>query len=271
MHCSLRTGPEGALSGKGLPLLKLHRVTKSFDGIQALKSVSFEVFSGEALGLIGPNGAGKTTVINLITGFLRPDQGQIFLEGEEIQGKAPELLARKGLARTFQHVQIFPELTVFENVLLGLTRHVQRRFWHDIFALPKARREEARFEQAVQKVLSWFGLEGLAGVPAGTLPYGDQRRVVLARALISRPRLLLLDEPAAGLSPAEVQGLSNLLERIKEQGITFVLVDHDVDLVLKVCNRVVVLASGEVIAQGTPQEVRHHPRVVEAYLGGSDA
>ena len=271
MHCSLRFEEEETLLGKGRPLLQIQGLSKSFQGVHALEGVSFEVFPGEALGLIGPNGAGKTTLINLVTGFLKPDQGAIFFGGQAVGGLPPEVLARKGLARTFQHIQIFPELTVFENVLLGLTRKVRRRFWHDILGLPKARQEEARFEGLVREVLTWFDLEEAALLQAGTLPYGDQRRVVLARALVSKPRLLLLDEPAAGLSPAEVKGLLELLKRIKAEGLTFVLVDHDVELVLEVCDRVVVLASGKVIACGRPEEIRQNPLVIEAYLGEQDA
>jgi len=272
MYCSLRDEiQQKTRFPTPLPLLQLQKVGKYFEGLRALRGVSFELYPGEILGLIGPNGAGKTTLINLITGFLEPDEGEIYFAGEPITGEPPEKLARLGIARTFQHLQIFPELSVLENILLGLTRRVRRRFWHDLFGLRRAKEEEAYFRDEAQRILEEFGLSSLAETQAGILPYGEQRRVVLARALVSRPRLLLLDEPAAGLSPAEGRELLSLLKRVREQGLSVLLVDHDVELVLGICNRVVVLASGEVIACGAPEEVRHDPQVIEAYLGGVDA
>ena len=269
MHCSLRKAAwrpeESPFSGS--PLLRIEGLSKSFQGIKALEGVSFELYQGELLGLIGPNGAGKTTLINLISGFLKPENGKIYFGDQAIHGKSPEEIARLGIARTFQHLQIFAGLTVFENVLLGFTRRIKRRFWHDLLGLGRAKKEEALFQEEVQELLAQFGLLHLAQRPVQTLPYGDQRRVVLARALASRPQLLLLDEPAAGLSPAEGQELLKTLKEIKRNGLSIILVDHDVDLVLEVCDRVIVLASGEIIAQGSPQEVREHPRVIEAYLG----
>ena len=265
MHCSLR-GKE-VLDKDKAPLLRLQGVTKGFKGVLAVKKVSFELYPGEILGLIGPNGAGKTTLINLVTGFLKPDEGKIFFAGEDITGLPPEEIARRGILRTFQHIQIFSGLSVLENILLGFTRGLKRPLWREIFGFGWLREREEALKKEALSVLELFGLKRWAHFPAEALPYGEQRRVVLARAVASRPRLLLLDEPAAGLSPREGKDLIRLLKDLKSQGFSLLLVDHDVDLILEVCDRVVVLAFGELIAEGLPQAVREDERVIEAYLG----
>ncbi len=267
MHCSLRKQTKASST----PLLKVENLHKSFRGLKALKGVSFELYRGEILGLIGPNGAGKTTIINLITGFLRPEEGAIWFEGEEITGLDPEEIAKKGILRTFQHVQIFSGLSVLENVLLGLTRKTERKIWHDLLNTSLQKREESSFYERAEAILAYFGLKKWASLPAESLPYGEQRRVVLARAVISNPDLLLLDEPAAGLSPQEGKELVSLLKNLKEKGFSILLVDHDVELVLEVCDRVIVLAFGELIAEGPPSLIRKDPRVLEAYLGEENA
>ncbi len=266
MHCSLR-GQKGALDLKRVPLLSLEGVSKSFKGVAALKEVSFSLYPGEILGLIGPNGAGKTTLINLITGFLRPEEGKIYFSGRDITGLPPEEIAKLGILRTFQHIQIFSGLSVLENILLGFSRETKVPIWSELLGLRKARALEAELRARALEILELFGLKRWASYPAQALPYGEQRRVVLARAVASNPKLLLLDEPAAGLSPREGQELIKLLKNLKNNGLSLLVVDHDVDLILEVCDRVVVLAFGELIAQGAPQRIRENPRVIEVYLG----
>ncbi len=248
-------------------ILRVFEINKNFRGVKAIKGVSFKIRKGEILGLIGPNGAGKTTIINLITGFLKPDTGHIYFQDKEITNLHPYQIARLGIARTFQHVQVFGNLTVLENVLLGFSRHIRRHFLEDLFNFKNARIEEKAFEAKAKEILDNLLLRDFAYLPARFLPYGEQRRVVLARALASDPELLLLDEPAAGLSPKEGKDLIKLLKQIKKDGLSVLIVDHDVELILGVCDRVLVLSSGELIAEGLPSEIRKNRRVIEAYLG----
>ncbi|MGH9123332.1 MAG: ATP-binding cassette domain-containing protein, partial [Acidimicrobiales bacterium] len=251
------------------PLLELREVRKHFGGVKAVDGVSFEVPGGRVSGLIGPNGAGKTTLVNLVTGQLKPDAGDILLAGEPIGGMPPHRLAARGVARTFQTARLYRTLTVLENVTTGM--HLHRGFGGWAQALPSRRpRGSDRARQGdARRLLDLVGLDArsLARVPAGTLSYGNQRLLEIARALAGQPRLLLLDEPAAGLNPREKVQLRVLLSELRGGGLTIVLVDHDLELVLGVCDGVTVLNFGRLIATGPPAEVATDEAVITAYLG----
>ncbi len=248
-------------------MLQVKRVSKNFGGIQALREVSLELCKGEVLGLIGPNGAGKTTLINILSGIVPADRGEILFEGHVLNGLLPWQRAELGLARTFQHIQIFAGLTVLENVMSGAHRLRLVGFWSSFLSLPRAIRDEVRLMKEARHILEELGLAERADLPAENLPYGEQKKVVLARALALRPRALLLDEPAAGLNEKETEELGEIILKLKYRGLAILLVEHDLNLVMEVCDRVVVLDQGRVIAQGAPQEVQNHPLVLEAYLG----
>ena len=248
-------------------LLSVQNVYKVFGGLMAVNDVSFNVFEGEIAALIGPNGAGKTTLFNLITGFHSMDQGAIIFDGEPIDGLLPHQITMRGIVRTFQNLQIFHNLSVIENVMVGL--HLQGRsgILAAALRLPAARREEAYCRERAHHFLRLVGLEQRAADPAADLPFGQQRLLEIARALAANPRLLLLDEPAAGLSPPEVTELDALICQLRDQGVTILLVEHDMDLVMGIADRVIVLHFGRKIAEGSPAEVQSNQEVVQAYLG----
>jgi branched-chain amino acid transport system ATP-binding protein len=241
------------------PLLSVEHVTRTFGGLVALDDVSLAVDSGQIAGLIGPNGAGKTTAFNVITRLYKPDAGRVVFDGQDVLRVRPHKVVGLGIARTFQNVVLFPSMTVLENVLVGT--HSRRR----IFSERAAKADAA-------ETLNDLGLEAHAGRPATGLPFGTLKRIEIARALVSRPRLLLLDEPAGGLNHEEVEELGKLIRRIKAYyDLTILLVEHHVNLVMSISDRVHVLNFGQKIAEGTPNEVRANPAVVEAYLGTADA
>jgi branched-chain amino acid transport system ATP-binding protein len=248
-------------------LLEIAGLSKEFGGLPALAGVSLRAAVGQVTALIGPNGAGKTTLINCLTGVLNPDGGDIFFAGQNIAGLPAHRVARLGISRTFQNLRLFPRLTVLENVLTGLTVAAGTSMWEALLRLPGLRHRERRLHLTAMEALDTFGLADQADLPAGALPYGDKKRVEMARAFVSQPRLILLDEPVAGLNPEETARIGALIRLLRLYGKTMVLVEHDMELVMGVSDRVVVLDGGSRIASGTPEEVRANPLVLEAYLG----
>ncbi len=242
----------------------------SFGGITALDDVSMAVQKGEVLGVIGPNGAGKTTLFNVICGFVDPDRGKLSWQGRSLAGIRPDQLAGLGIARTLQGVGLFANLSVLENVMVGAERFRQAHFFSAVLGLPGSDRDEGKLRQRARETLKRLGCDQIEDALPGTLPFAIQKRVALARALVSEPELLLLDEPAGGLSSADLPELRDLISALGEE-IAVMLVEHHMDLVMSVCDRVAVLDFGSVIATGTPAEIKQNPDVVEAYLGRETA
>jgi branched-chain amino acid transport system ATP-binding protein len=250
-------------------LLRAESLTKRFGGVHAVEGVDFEVAAGEVHSIIGPNGAGKTTLLNLLSGIYRPDAGRILFDRADITSHASHRFAAAGIGRTFQNLQVFFNMSALENVMAGAWLHESCGLAAAALRLPRLARAEAEARRTARELLDYVGIGRWAGSPASAMPYGALKRLEIARALAARPRLLLLDEPAAGLNPTETREIDALIRRIAEGGVTVVLVEHDMKLVMEVSQRVLVLDQGRRLAEGAPAAVSADPRVVEAYLGCS--
>jgi branched-chain amino acid transport system ATP-binding protein len=249
------------------PFLEVSGVSKRFGGVQAVSDVSFRLRKGMIKAVIGPNGAGKTTLFNMVSGFSTPDRGTIAFEGHRLHGLPPHQVAARGIARTFQNIRLFEHLSALENVMVGRHRRCRAGFLAGMLDLGWARREAAAARDRALETMAFLGIEGLADAEATSLAYGQQRAVELARALASDPELVLLDEPAAGLNMRETRDLAGLISRIRDRGVTVLLVEHDMSLVMAICDEVLVLSYGEKIAEADPQTVQRNPQVVKVYLG----
>lgn len=254
-----------------MSLMSVREVTRRFGGLTAVDAVSFDVFEGDIKAVIGPNGAGKSTLFNVLTGFDRPDSGSVTFDGTEITGMRPDRVVRAGLARTFQNTQLFEEMSALDNVMVGCHATTKAGFPAAALRLPWTLKEERRAEDDALRLLRLVGLEKWQGSPATDLPHGLRRLLEIARALATKPKLMLLDEPAAGLNTTETASLVEALYRIRDHGVTLVVVEHDMGLVMEVSDEIIVLDRGARIAQGPPRLIQKDPEVIKAYLGEEDA
>ncbi len=251
-------------------LLSIRNVSKRFGGLHVLQDVNFEVPAGSIYGLIGPNGAGKTTVFNLVTGLLQPNGGNIDFQGESLLGLPSHRITHRGIARTFQNIRIFKEMDLLENVMVGLHDHLEYGTLGLLFNTPGYCRAEKKARERALELLTWVGLDHKADLLADSLSYGDQRKLEFARALATEPKLLLLDEPVAGMNPSEKTVLMEEIRNIRDRGYGVFMIEHDMRFVMGLCDRIAVLNFGRIIAEGNPDQIRNNPEVIEAYLGKED-
>jgi len=251
-----------------MSVLKIENLSIQFGGLKAVDNVNIDIKQGELVGLIGPNGAGKTTIFNMLTGVYVPTDGNIFLNGEKITGKKPNEIVLLGSSRTFQNIRLFKNMTVLDNIKIAYHNHMTYHYFDTIFKTPKYVKEEQEANDYALSLLKVFNLEEFAYEKAKNLPYGAQRKLEIARALATKPEVLLLDEPAAGMNPTETEMLMNTIRKIKKDfDISVLLIEHDMKLVMGICERIYVVDYGKVIANGTPEDIRRNPNVIKAYLG----
>jgi len=250
------------------PLLHAQTITKRFGGLVAVNAVDLVVNAGEICAVIGPNGAGKTTFFNVVSGVYTPEGGKLLFDGQDITGKGPEEIAPLGVSRTFQNIRLYKSLSALENVMVGMHIHLKANLWSTVLRTKAQRNEEREAAREAVRLLDYIGLKQFANEAAGNLPYGAQRRLEIARALATKPKLLLLDEPKAGMNPKETDQMMEDIRRLRDDlGITIVLIEHDMKLIMAISDRIAVLDYGTKIAEGTPDEIRRNPAVIEAYLG----
>lgn len=251
-------------------LLKIEGISKRFGGLVAVNQVSLQVNEGEIFGLIGPNGAGKTTFFNMLTGIYKPNEGTIDFEQQQVQGVKPFRIAKLGISRTFQNIRLLKDESVLENIMVGMFGKTHTGLWSAILGLKSAKKEEEMVKEESRKIIELVGLTGLEDELAGSLSYGNQRRVEIARALVAKPKLLLLDEPTAGMNADETEEIGELIRKIRKNGTTVILIEHNVGWVMGLCDRIAVFDHGEKIADDQPEKIIANPAVIEAYIGKED-